>query len=78
MPTYLNNEFPAAFCVTADGIFDKGSSDQIKTVFQIDQIKKTIDVYWIADDGGEHNSKSDLTKSIQCMVIKKKKKLYHL
>eukprot|EP00064_Thunnus_orientalis_P016504 superscaffoldBa00003288_g16570 len=29
-----------------------GSSDQIKTVFQNDQGKKTIDVYWIADDGG--------------------------
>uniref|UniRef100_A0A4W6EID7 Solute carrier family 12 member 10, tandem duplicate 1 n=1 Tax=Lates calcarifer TaxID=8187 RepID=A0A4W6EID7_LATCA len=30
----------------------KGDSDQIKTVFQNDQGKKTIDVYWIADDGG--------------------------
>uniref|UniRef100_A0A7N9B0X0 Solute carrier family 12 member 10, tandem duplicate 1 n=1 Tax=Mastacembelus armatus TaxID=205130 RepID=A0A7N9B0X0_9TELE len=29
-----------------------GDSDQIKTVFQSDQGKKTIDVYWIADDGG--------------------------
>ncbi|XP_045919774.1 solute carrier family 12 member 3-like [Micropterus dolomieu] len=33
-------------------IFDKGDSDQIKTVFQNDQGKKTIDIYWIADDGG--------------------------
>uniref|UniRef100_A0A3Q3K984 Uncharacterized protein n=1 Tax=Monopterus albus TaxID=43700 RepID=A0A3Q3K984_MONAL len=31
---------------------DKGYSDQIKSVFQSDQGKKTIDVYWIADDGG--------------------------
>lgn len=28
-------------------------SDQIKTVFQNKQGKKTIDVYWISDDGGE-------------------------
>uniref|UniRef100_A0A3P9JHR3 Solute carrier family 12 member 3 n=1 Tax=Oryzias latipes TaxID=8090 RepID=A0A3P9JHR3_ORYLA len=31
---------------------DEGNSDQINTVFQNDQGKKTIDVYWIADDGG--------------------------
>ncbi|XP_037537876.1 solute carrier family 12 member 3-like [Nematolebias whitei] len=36
----------------ADDVFDEGDSDQIKTVFQNDQGKKTIDVYWIADDGG--------------------------
>ncbi|XP_047437088.1 solute carrier family 12 member 10, tandem duplicate 1 [Mugil cephalus] len=36
----------------ADDISDKSSSDQIKTVFQNDQGRKTIDVYWIADDGG--------------------------
>ncbi|XP_039677435.1 solute carrier family 12 member 3-like [Perca fluviatilis] len=36
----------------SDNISDKGDSDQIKTVFQNDQGKKTIDVYWIADDGG--------------------------
>uniref|UniRef100_A0A7N9AQU7 Solute carrier family 12 member 3 n=1 Tax=Mastacembelus armatus TaxID=205130 RepID=A0A7N9AQU7_9TELE len=38
--------------VTVEDISDKGDSDQIKTVFQSDQGKKTIDVYWIADDGG--------------------------
>uniref|UniRef100_A0A4W6EH10 Solute carrier family 12 member 10, tandem duplicate 1 n=1 Tax=Lates calcarifer TaxID=8187 RepID=A0A4W6EH10_LATCA len=37
---------------SADDLSDKGDSDQIKTVFQNDQGKKTIDVYWIADDGG--------------------------
>ncbi|KAM9335538.1 solute carrier family 12 member 3-like [Symphorus nematophorus] len=37
---------------SADDISDKGDSNQIKTVFQNDQGKKTIDVYWIADDGG--------------------------
>uniref|UniRef100_A0A3Q3M9Z5 Solute carrier family 12 member 10, tandem duplicate 1 n=1 Tax=Mastacembelus armatus TaxID=205130 RepID=A0A3Q3M9Z5_9TELE len=37
---------------SSDDISDKGDSDQIKTVFQSDQGKKTIDVYWIADDGG--------------------------
>ncbi|XP_017296330.1 solute carrier family 12 member 3-like isoform X2 [Kryptolebias marmoratus] len=36
----------------ADDVSDEGDSDQIKTVFQNDQGKKTIDVYWIADDGG--------------------------
>uniref|UniRef100_A0A673C9X1 Solute carrier family 12 member 3-like n=1 Tax=Sphaeramia orbicularis TaxID=375764 RepID=A0A673C9X1_9TELE len=30
----------------------EGCSDQITTVFQNDQGKKTIDVYWVADDGG--------------------------
>uniref|UniRef100_A0A4W6EH58 Solute carrier family 12 member 10, tandem duplicate 1 n=1 Tax=Lates calcarifer TaxID=8187 RepID=A0A4W6EH58_LATCA len=38
--------------ITVDDISSKGDSDQIKTVFQNDQGKKTIDVYWIADDGG--------------------------
>ncbi|XP_030018778.1 solute carrier family 12 member 10, tandem duplicate 1 isoform X2 [Sphaeramia orbicularis] len=37
---------------SADDISDKGCSDQITTVFQNDQGKKTIDVYWVADDGG--------------------------
>ncbi|KAI4808621.1 hypothetical protein KUCAC02_000674 [Chaenocephalus aceratus] len=37
---------------SADNISYKDDNDQIKTVFQNDQGKKTIDVYWIADDGG--------------------------
>ncbi|XP_041841543.1 solute carrier family 12 member 10, tandem duplicate 1 [Melanotaenia boesemani] len=36
----------------ADDISDEGNSEQTKTVFQNHQGKKTIDVYWIADDGG--------------------------
>uniref|UniRef100_A0AAQ5XL88 Solute carrier family 12 member 10, tandem duplicate 1 n=1 Tax=Amphiprion ocellaris TaxID=80972 RepID=A0AAQ5XL88_AMPOC len=40
------------FCYITDGVSDKGDNDQINTVFQNDQGKKTIDVYWIADDGG--------------------------
>uniref|UniRef100_A0A673CI57 Solute carrier family 12 member 3-like n=1 Tax=Sphaeramia orbicularis TaxID=375764 RepID=A0A673CI57_9TELE len=40
------------FDFEADDISDKGCSDQITTVFQNDQGKKTIDVYWVADDGG--------------------------
>uniref|UniRef100_A0A7N6C026 Solute carrier family 12 member 10, tandem duplicate 1 n=1 Tax=Anabas testudineus TaxID=64144 RepID=A0A7N6C026_ANATE len=35
-----------------EGISEKSDSDQIKTVFQNDQGKKNIDIYWIADDGG--------------------------
>lgn len=37
----------------ADDVSDNSNSDQIKTVFQSTQGKKSIDVYWIADDGGE-------------------------
>uniref|UniRef100_A0A3B5LGE3 Solute carrier family 12 member 10, tandem duplicate 1 n=1 Tax=Xiphophorus couchianus TaxID=32473 RepID=A0A3B5LGE3_9TELE len=37
---------------TADDMSDEGSSDQMNTVFQNNQGKKTIDIYWIADDGG--------------------------
>ncbi|CAG5929456.1 unnamed protein product [Menidia menidia] len=37
---------------TADDISEEGNIDQIKTIFQNDQGKKIIDVYWIADDGG--------------------------
>lgn len=48
--------------VTADELSDKDDSDQIKTVFQNDQGKKTIDVYWIADDGGGHKEGLNLTK----------------
>ncbi|XP_029944241.1 solute carrier family 12 member 3-like [Salarias fasciatus] len=36
----------------ADNTSERGHSGQMKTVFQKDQGKKTIDVYWIADDGG--------------------------
>lgn len=56
---------------TADGISDKGDSDQIKTAFQNDQGKKTIDVYWIADDGGKHRERLDLTKehnAVMCQL----------
>uniref|UniRef100_A0A669EXU0 Solute carrier family 12 member 10, tandem duplicate 1 n=1 Tax=Oreochromis niloticus TaxID=8128 RepID=A0A669EXU0_ORENI len=35
-----------------DDVSDNSNSDQIKTVFQNTQGKKSIDVYWIADDGG--------------------------
>ncbi|XP_032400159.1 solute carrier family 12 member 3 isoform X2 [Etheostoma spectabile] len=31
---------------------EEDNKEQMKTVFQTDQGKKTIDVYWIADDGG--------------------------
>uniref|UniRef100_A0A7N6BZG2 Solute carrier family 12 member 10, tandem duplicate 1 n=1 Tax=Anabas testudineus TaxID=64144 RepID=A0A7N6BZG2_ANATE len=43
-----------------------GDSDQIKTVFQNDQGKKTIDVYWIADDGG-------LTLLVPYLLTKRKR-----
>lgn len=56
---------PPPLAVTADDISDKGDSDQIKTVFQNDQGKKTIDVYWIADDGGEPEERLDLIKQEQ-------------
>ncbi|KAM4714893.1 solute carrier family 12 member 3-like [Anableps anableps] len=51
---------------TADDLSDEGSSDQIKTVFQNDQGKKTIDVYWIADDGG-------LTLLVPYLVTRRKR-----
>ncbi|KAJ8382496.1 hypothetical protein SKAU_G00032740 [Synaphobranchus kaupii] len=35
-----------------DGNRDVCPNEQIRTVFQIKQGKKTIDVYWISDDGG--------------------------
>uniref|UniRef100_A0A665WTL4 Solute carrier family 12 member 3-like n=1 Tax=Echeneis naucrates TaxID=173247 RepID=A0A665WTL4_ECHNA len=35
-----------------DNVPVKDNTQQAKTVFQNDQGKKTIDVYWIADDGG--------------------------
>lgn len=36
-------------------------------MFQNDQIKKTIDVYWIADDGGEYIS-DDKKKSFIILI----------
>uniref|UniRef100_A0A087XWJ0 Solute carrier family 12 member 10, tandem duplicate 1 n=1 Tax=Poecilia formosa TaxID=48698 RepID=A0A087XWJ0_POEFO len=51
---------------TADDMSDEGSSDQMKTVFQNDQGKKTIDVYWIADDGG-------LTLLVPYLVTRRKR-----
>uniref|UniRef100_A0A8C2J0J4 Solute carrier family 12 member 10, tandem duplicate 1 n=1 Tax=Cyprinus carpio TaxID=7962 RepID=A0A8C2J0J4_CYPCA len=35
-----------------EGMLKNTVNDQIKTVFQSKQGKKTIDVYWISDDGG--------------------------
>ncbi|XP_053272632.1 solute carrier family 12 member 3 [Pleuronectes platessa] len=37
---------------SVDDTSTTGDGDQMKTVFQDDQGKKTIDVYWVADDGG--------------------------
>jgi len=34
-------------------ISDDGSTDQVRSVFQTKQGRKTIDIYWISDDGGE-------------------------
>ncbi|XP_026150939.1 solute carrier family 12 member 3-like isoform X2 [Mastacembelus armatus] len=47
-----NDNQQSSDVASVEDISDKGDSDQIKTVFQSDQGKKTIDVYWIADDGG--------------------------
>ncbi|KAG1937890.1 solute carrier family [Pimephales promelas] len=33
-------------------ISDDGSNDQVRSVFQTKQGRKTIDIYWISDDGG--------------------------
>ncbi|KAG1937889.1 solute carrier family 12 member 3-like isoform X2 [Pimephales promelas] len=33
-------------------ISDDGSTDQVRSVFQTKQGRKTIDIYWISDDGG--------------------------
>nr|XP_019961808.1 PREDICTED: solute carrier family 12 member 3-like [Paralichthys olivaceus] len=38
---------------SVEDISPKGDGDQMKTVFQSDQGNKTIDVYWVADDGGQ-------------------------
>uniref|UniRef100_G3Q5B3 Solute carrier family 12 member 10, tandem duplicate 1 n=1 Tax=Gasterosteus aculeatus aculeatus TaxID=481459 RepID=G3Q5B3_GASAC len=43
---------PSPLAAPADDLSDGGDDAQNKTVFQNDQGKKTIDVYWIADDGG--------------------------
>uniref|UniRef100_A0A3Q3KKP3 Uncharacterized protein n=1 Tax=Monopterus albus TaxID=43700 RepID=A0A3Q3KKP3_MONAL len=47
-----NDNQPSPERQSVEDLSDKGYSDQIKSVFQSDQGKKTIDVYWIADDGG--------------------------
>ncbi|XP_039996550.1 solute carrier family 12 member 10, tandem duplicate 1 isoform X2 [Xiphias gladius] len=48
----LENESQSPERGSVDDISTKADSDQMETVFQKDQGKKTIDVYWIADDGG--------------------------
>ncbi|XP_037335751.2 solute carrier family 12 member 3-like [Pungitius pungitius] len=47
-----NEEQKSPETESADDLSDGGDEAQNKTVFQNDQGKKTIDVYWIADDGG--------------------------
>lgn len=51
---HLKIMFLPRLVVTAEGKPETSESEQIKTVFQNDQGKKDIDIYWIADDGGEH------------------------
>lgn len=43
----------------------------MKTVFQTAQGKKTIDVYWIADDGGEPKKEviPDQTNIGKCAIL---------
>uniref|UniRef100_A0A669BQX0 Solute carrier family 12 member 10, tandem duplicate 1 n=1 Tax=Oreochromis niloticus TaxID=8128 RepID=A0A669BQX0_ORENI len=48
----ISDQFDCEGLMT-DDVSDNSNSDQIKTVFQNTQGKKSIDVYWIADDGGE-------------------------
>ncbi|XP_055359624.1 solute carrier family 12 member 3-like [Betta splendens] len=60
-----NNDQPSPERVSAD-ISNISDSDEIKTVFQNDQGKKTIDVYWIADDGG-------LTLLVPYLLTRKKR-----
>uniref|UniRef100_A0A3Q4GE05 Solute carrier family 12 member 10, tandem duplicate 1 n=1 Tax=Neolamprologus brichardi TaxID=32507 RepID=A0A3Q4GE05_NEOBR len=47
----ISDQFDCEGLMT-DDVSDNSNSDQIKTVFQNTQGKKSIDVYWIADDGG--------------------------
>lgn len=60
---HVRNRFTLPLLVhIAEGLPDKSKSDQIKTVFQNNQGKKNIDIYWVADDGGESKARSDLPK----------------
>uniref|UniRef100_A0A8C6SJ46 Solute carrier family 12 member 3 n=1 Tax=Neogobius melanostomus TaxID=47308 RepID=A0A8C6SJ46_9GOBI len=54
------------FDFEANDVSDQGSSDQVQTVFQTNQGKKNIDVYWIADDGG-------LTLLVPYLLTRRKK-----
>nr|ABU68839.1 solute carrier family 12 member 10.2 [Danio rerio] len=54
-PAFERDEAPQSRNDTIDRDSDNSdeeSSDQIRTVFQAKQGKKTIDIYWISDDGG--------------------------
>uniref|UniRef100_A0A8C5FHP9 Solute carrier family 12 member 10, tandem duplicate 1 n=1 Tax=Gadus morhua TaxID=8049 RepID=A0A8C5FHP9_GADMO len=44
------------FGYEGDATGERMSSQQVRTAFQNNQGKKTIDVYWISDDGGEPHS----------------------
>uniref|UniRef100_A0A8D0CR43 Solute carrier family 12 member 10, tandem duplicate 1 n=1 Tax=Sander lucioperca TaxID=283035 RepID=A0A8D0CR43_SANLU len=58
--TTINDTFDSNYCLCIlrmmDGLYNPFvfilSVGEIETVFQDDQGKKTIDIYWIADDGG--------------------------
>uniref|UniRef100_A0A673H699 Solute carrier family 12 member 3-like n=1 Tax=Sinocyclocheilus rhinocerous TaxID=307959 RepID=A0A673H699_9TELE len=53
LETEVNQAFEVDEAIESDDqISDNTANDQIKTVFQSNQGKKTIDVYWISDDGG--------------------------
>uniref|UniRef100_A0A8C1CAW8 Solute carrier family 12 member 10, tandem duplicate 1 n=1 Tax=Cyprinus carpio carpio TaxID=630221 RepID=A0A8C1CAW8_CYPCA len=53
LETEVNQAFEVDEAIESDDqISDNTVNDQIKTVFQSKQGKKTIDVYWISDDGG--------------------------
>ncbi len=46
--------YKAPFLPPNPDISDDGSNEQVRSVFQTKQGRKSIDIYWISDDGGEH------------------------
>lgn len=52
-PWTLQNSFFETFLISHPDISDDGSDEQVRSVFQTKQGRKSVDIYWISDDGGE-------------------------
>lgn len=62
---WLGSDFPTPLTVDPEALVQE---EQTSTIFQSEQGKKTIDIYWLFDDGGQHPT-PDLGSLPLCVTV---------